>query len=154
VVEPDPHGKRGKVVRLPPLGVKAQQNYRLTGEILNRWEAKFGKGEIGSLRGCLQGLIGPTMAAGLLPPAGVVRAGALQHYPLSAMQRYPHNARRLPLVLNLRAGILVDACRSSLQSLLHAVAPLQRGQLLRFESNAVQAPQVGIYGRLLQRSFQ
>jgi len=100
VVEPDPAARRGKAVRLTPLGLKAQQTYRrLVGEIEQRWEAKFGKGEIRRLRESLQGLFdvrnenGSLLSAGLVPPPGIVRAGdqapalGRQHVAAAARQR-------------------------------------------------------------------
>jgi hypothetical protein len=80
LVEADPSARRGK--RLTLLGLKAQQTYRqLTGEIEKRWEASFGKEEIGRLRENLLGLFtqrdtdGLVLSACLVPPEGVVRAG-------------------------------------------------------------------------------
>jgi hypothetical protein len=84
VVEPDPAASRGKVVRLSPRGLKAQQAYhRLIGEIEKRWEARFGQEEIGRLRESLRGLLGrsiedlPVLSEGLVPPRGTMRAGDL-----------------------------------------------------------------------------
>lgn len=83
VIEPDPAAKRGKVVRLSPLGLAAQQMYRdLTAAIEKRWEAKFGKDKIGRLRESLRELFVPRsgdrllLAEGLVPAAGTVRSGA------------------------------------------------------------------------------
>jgi hypothetical protein len=82
VVEPDPTASRGKVVRLSPRGLTAQQTYqRLIWEIEKRWEARFGKAEIGRLRESLEGFLDrrsgdvPALLEGLLPPQGTVRAG-------------------------------------------------------------------------------
>jgi hypothetical protein len=82
VVTPDPTAKRGKVVRLSPRGLLVQREYhRLTGEIEKRWEQRFGKEPIATLRQSLQGLfdrrIGdtPLLAQGLIPPPGTVRGG-------------------------------------------------------------------------------
>ena len=82
VIEPDPTAKRGKVVRLSPLGVKAQQTYlRLVREIEKRWEDKFGKNEIHRLRESLEEMFNlrngdqSRMSAGMVPPQGVARAG-------------------------------------------------------------------------------
>jgi DNA-binding MarR family transcriptional regulator len=82
VVEADPAAKRGKVLRLSPLGLEAQQTYdRLVGEIEKRWEVRFGRSEIRRLRESLQELFDQRdgnqsrMSAGLVPPPGVVRAG-------------------------------------------------------------------------------
>ncbi len=82
VVEADPAARRGKVVRLTPLGLKAQQKYHhLVGEIEQRWEAKFGKDEVRGLRESLHLLFslrnekGLLMSVGLVPPEGVVRGG-------------------------------------------------------------------------------
>jgi hypothetical protein len=72
VIEPDPNAKRGKVVRLSPRGVKAQETYhRLIAEIEKRWEVKFGK----DLRESLQALYGSRLSEGLIPPPGTARAG-------------------------------------------------------------------------------
>jgi hypothetical protein len=82
VIEPDPTARRGKVVRLSPRGLRVQQTYhRLIGEIEKRWEARFGKEEVGRLRESLQGLLNrrrgdrPLLSEGLVPPQGTVRAG-------------------------------------------------------------------------------
>jgi hypothetical protein len=82
VVKPDPTASRGKVVCLSPRGLRAQQTYhRLIAEIEKRWEARFGKEEIGRLRESLQGLFdrrtgdGALLSEGLVPPQGTVRAG-------------------------------------------------------------------------------
>jgi hypothetical protein len=82
VVTSDPAASRGKVVSLSPKGLKAQQTYhRLIWEIEKRWEERFGKEALGTLRDSLQGLFdqhgedGPLMAEGLVPPAGTARAG-------------------------------------------------------------------------------
>jgi hypothetical protein len=82
VVEPDPTASRGKVVRLSLRGMRAQETYhQLMGEIEKRWEARFGKEEIGHLRESLQILFdlrnerGPLLSLGLIPPQGTVRAG-------------------------------------------------------------------------------
>jgi len=82
VVKPDPTARRGKVVGLSPRGLRAQQTYRrLIREIERRWEARFGKEEIGRLRESLHGLFdrrssgGPLLSEGMIPPPGTVRAG-------------------------------------------------------------------------------
>lgn len=81
-VEPDPTAKRGKVARLNPLGPKAKETYfRLIGKIEERWGKRFGKDVISRLREALWGLLnrhnadGPLLSVGLIPPAGIVRAG-------------------------------------------------------------------------------
>ncbi len=82
IVEADQTAKRGKCVRLTPLGLKAQQTYRrLAGEIETRWATRFGEGEIRNLRAALQGLLERRdgdrllLSVGLAPPQGVARAG-------------------------------------------------------------------------------
>jgi hypothetical protein len=82
VVTSDPSASRGKVVRLSPLGLKAQQAYhRLIGEIERRWEERFGKDTIARLRESLQGLFdrrsgdAPLLSEGLVAPPGTARAG-------------------------------------------------------------------------------
>ena len=55
VVEPDPAGGRGKVVRLTPSGRAARDgDRRLLGVVEQRWDARFGEGEIASLRDALE----------------------------------------------------------------------------------------------------
>jgi hypothetical protein len=83
VIEPDPAAKRGKVVRLSPLGLATQQIYRdLNAAIEKRWEAKFGRDKIGRLRESLRELFVPRsgdrllLSEGLVPAEGTVRSGA------------------------------------------------------------------------------
>jgi DNA-binding MarR family transcriptional regulator len=55
VVEPDPAGGRGRVVRLTPSGRDARDaDRRLLGVVEQRWDARFGAGEMGSLRAALE----------------------------------------------------------------------------------------------------
>jgi DNA-binding MarR family transcriptional regulator len=82
-VEVDPAANQGKRVGLTPRGLAAQKSYhRLTAEIEKRWERRFGKKEIQSLRQLLQGLFDPRpedrslLSEGLVAPPGVARAGA------------------------------------------------------------------------------
>jgi hypothetical protein len=82
LVEPDPTASRGKVVRLSERGLMVQQAYRrLIWAIENRWEERFGKEPVGTLRQMLQGLLdrhsggAPLLSIGLVPPRGTVRAG-------------------------------------------------------------------------------
>jgi hypothetical protein len=81
-VEPDPNASRGKLVRLTPLGIRAQETYhRLIREIETDWEARFGKETVRRLREALQDLFVPRngnrllIAEGLVPPDGTARAG-------------------------------------------------------------------------------
>ena len=83
VIEPDPAAKRGKVVRLSPRGLAAQQAYRdLNAAIEKRWEANFGKARIARLRDSLRELFVPRsgdrllLSEGLVPAEGTVRSGA------------------------------------------------------------------------------
>jgi hypothetical protein len=82
VVTSDPTASRGKVARLSPRGLRAQQHYqRLIWEIEKRWEERFGKDTIRTLRASLQELFdqhsggAPLISEGLVPPRGTVRAG-------------------------------------------------------------------------------
>jgi hypothetical protein len=83
VVTSDPTARRGKVVRLSERGLMAQgAYYRLNGDIEKRWEERFGKDRIDTLRESLQGLFdrqgiggAPLLSEGLVPPTGTVRAG-------------------------------------------------------------------------------
>ena len=82
-LENNPDKKRGKVVRLSPLGLKVQHSYlKLTAEIEDEWEQKFGGEKINGLRSTLQTLSNKKegeeliLASGLIPPEGVARAGA------------------------------------------------------------------------------
>lgn len=81
-VEPDPAARRGKVVRLTPPGLSAQQTYqKLTGEIEKRWGEGFGADVIRGLRDSLRQLFVPRsggralLSEGLVPPPGTARAG-------------------------------------------------------------------------------
>jgi DNA-binding MarR family transcriptional regulator len=82
VIEADRTAKRGKTLRLTPLGLQAQQTYRrLVREIEARWEPRFGRDEVRNLRASLQDLLEQRdgdrlrLSAGLVPPQGVARAG-------------------------------------------------------------------------------
>jgi hypothetical protein len=82
VVTPDPAARRGKIVCLSPRGLAVQETYhRLTAQIEQRWEARFGKEQICRLRESLQSLFdrrsgnGPLLSEGLIPPQGTARAG-------------------------------------------------------------------------------
>jgi hypothetical protein len=78
----DRSANRGKVVRLTPLGLRAQQTYlQLVVEIERRWEAKVGKAEICEIHRSLEELLnrregdGWLVAEGLKPAPDVLRAG-------------------------------------------------------------------------------
>ena len=82
VVEPDPVARRGKVARLTPLGLRAQQTYdKLNREIEDRWRARFGKEKIRKIIDCLGSLFMARregrllIAEGLVPAEGTIRAG-------------------------------------------------------------------------------
>lgn len=82
VVSADPAKGRGKLVRLSPRGLAAQQNYyRLAAEIEKRWALRFGKRAIQALHEALNGILSAehgerlAIVEGLIPPAGTVRAG-------------------------------------------------------------------------------
>ena len=84
VVGPDPTVKRGKALRLSGRGLLAQQQYRrLTAEIEQTWEKRFGRQKVDRLRSALLKLFdlegnGPyplLVSEGLAPPPGVVRSG-------------------------------------------------------------------------------
>jgi len=84
LLEPDPNGKRGKVLRLSPAGLRAQNAYhKLTNYIETDWEKRFGTAEVHALRSSLENLIEmrkgdkSILSLGLVPPAGVARAGTL-----------------------------------------------------------------------------
>ena len=85
IVEPDPNARRGKVVRLSPLGLRAQQTYReLVEKIEARWAEKFGNAAIQRLRKSLEQLIADRngnralLSEGLVPAEGTLRAGHQQ----------------------------------------------------------------------------
>jgi DNA-binding MarR family transcriptional regulator len=94
VVEPDQTGSRAKVARLTPQGREAQDAYRqLLGIIEKRWQARFGKDTIGTLREPLERLVGEATAQtsplfrGLEPypdgwRASVRKPNTLPHYPM------------------------------------------------------------------------
>jgi DNA-binding MarR family transcriptional regulator len=93
VVEADQTGSRGKVARLTPKGREAQDAYRrLLGIIEERWQTRFGKDAIHTLRQSLERLVGEPaqpspLFRGLEPyPAGwrasVRKPNTLPHYPM------------------------------------------------------------------------
>ena len=94
VIEPDPSASRGKVARLTPKGREAQDAFRqLLGVIEERWQARFGKDTISTLRELLERLVGvPTaqlspLFQGLEPypdgwRASVHKPATLPHYPM------------------------------------------------------------------------
>jgi DNA-binding MarR family transcriptional regulator len=94
LVEPDPAGSRGKVVRLTSLGREAQNAYHhLVWAIEERWQTRFGKDTSSALRRALERLVGASTAQlsplfkGLEPyPDGwralVRQAATLPHYPM------------------------------------------------------------------------
>lgn len=82
VLETDPAARRGKVIRLSPRGLAAQRNYqRLTAEIEKRWESRFGRQNMASLRESLETLLNAEkedhllLAEGLVPAKGTIRSG-------------------------------------------------------------------------------
>jgi hypothetical protein len=81
-VAPDPRASRGKIASLTRLGRQCEETYhRLTAEIEQRWRSRFGKSAISELRKSILQLFERReeqnlMAQGLIPPAGVARAGA------------------------------------------------------------------------------
>jgi DNA-binding MarR family transcriptional regulator len=94
LVEPDPTARRGKLVRLTPKGLKAQEKYhRLLGVTEKGWEARFGEDGIATLREALERLVGDATAdaspllIGLEPYPDGWRASRRQtdqlpHYPM------------------------------------------------------------------------
>jgi DNA-binding MarR family transcriptional regulator len=94
VVEPDQTASRTKIVRLTPIGRKAQDAYRqLLVAIEERWQARFGKNTISGLWEALEELVGEPVGGtsplfrGLEPyPDGwralVRKPNTLPHYPM------------------------------------------------------------------------
>jgi DNA-binding MarR family transcriptional regulator len=94
IIEPDPVGSRGKVVRLTPQGREAQDTYHhLVWAIEERWQTRFGKDTIRALRRALERLVGESTAQlsplfkGLEPysdgwRASVRQTAMLPHYPM------------------------------------------------------------------------
>ena len=94
LVEGDPTASRGKVVRLTPKGLKAQDKYRRDlRETEEQWKDRFGEDNISSLRGFLEQLVGEAtyqrspLFQGLQPypdgwRASVRRPETLPHYPM------------------------------------------------------------------------
>jgi len=105
VTGPGPAASRGKLIRLTPGGLAAQDDYlRRLDEVERRWRAQYGAGEIGALRRSLWSVTGqrdegrPRLAQGLRPYPDGWRAarpylrqttavlsdphGALPHYPM------------------------------------------------------------------------
>jgi DNA-binding MarR family transcriptional regulator len=94
VLEPDPTAARAKLVRLTPKGRLAQDAYRQGLSVIeDRWQARFGQGDISKLRESLEALVGAPNAElsplflGLEPhPSGwralVPKPDTLPHYPM------------------------------------------------------------------------
>jgi len=79
----DPTGKPGKIVFLNSRGVEAVDRYhQIAKEVEARWQERIGQNIMTTLRNSLEGLLCPSaegksrIADGLIPPPGVVRAGA------------------------------------------------------------------------------
>jgi len=100
----DPAASRGKLVRLTPRGLAAQDDcLRLLDDVERRWRARYGAGEIGALRRSLQSVTGqrdaggPRLAQGLRPYPDGWRAArpylrqttAVLSDPQGALPRYP-----------------------------------------------------------------
>jgi hypothetical protein len=84
VVESDPSGRRGKVAKLSPAGLKAQKAYyQLTSEIAKEWEGRFGAAKVRGLRSALEAVLSlqkdgrSVIGHGMVPPEGVIRAGSV-----------------------------------------------------------------------------
>jgi hypothetical protein len=82
VVGSAPPPRRGKLVRLSPLGLLARKNYyNVTSAVEKRWETHFGKPKIRRLRESLSGLFVPRrgerllIGEGFIPREGTVRSG-------------------------------------------------------------------------------
>ncbi len=82
VVESAPLPRRGKLVRLSPVGLLARENYyNVTSAVEKRWETHFGKQKIRRLRESLSGLFVARggerllIAEGFISPEGTVRSG-------------------------------------------------------------------------------
>jgi len=80
VVEPNPTGGRGQVVKLTPLGQQAWAcDLELLAAVEQRWQERFAGGEVGQLRSSLLGLFDlghgrARLAEGLIPPVDGWRA--------------------------------------------------------------------------------
>jgi hypothetical protein len=81
-VEPAPAGARGKVVRLSPCGLEARQKYHMLVDAIElEWQDQYGKRAVGNLRQALVEIREQRdgdrwrLSTGLVPPAGVARAG-------------------------------------------------------------------------------
>jgi DNA-binding MarR family transcriptional regulator len=92
IIEPDPTATRGKIVRLTPKGLSAQDAYRrLPGEIERRWQQRFGAETIRDMRESLERLVGEPnrspLRAGMEPYADGWRASlprpeVVPHHPM------------------------------------------------------------------------
>ena len=97
VEEPDPAANRGKVARLTPAGLRAQDLYlELLGTVEDRWTQRFGSDTIGALRQPLEALADG--ADGQPPPL----FQALEPYPDNwrASVRPPRTLPHYPMVLH------------------------------------------------------
>lgn len=88
VVEPDPAGSRAKIARLTAKGLETQDTYRrLLGIVEERWQVRFSKDSIRTLRELLERMAGGPLFSGLEPYADGWRASVrkpqtLPHYPM------------------------------------------------------------------------
>ena len=90
VLEPDPSGARGKVIRLTGKGQRAQDKYRgLLRVAEERWERQFGSDVLARLRASLEQVLGDSalLRQGMRPypdgwRASVRTAATLPHYPM------------------------------------------------------------------------
>ena len=90
VLEPDPSGARGQVIRLTGKGLKAQDKYRrLLRETEERWDRQFGSDAVARLRASLEQVLGDDalLREGMQPYPDGWRASArtpatLPHYPM------------------------------------------------------------------------
>ena len=97
VVEPEQTGSRTKIVRLTPIGRKAQDAYRqLLVIVEERWQARFGKNTIDGLREALEELVGEPAAEASPLIRGV------EPYPdgWRALVRKPNTLPHYPMVLH------------------------------------------------------
>jgi DNA-binding MarR family transcriptional regulator len=90
VLEPDPSGALGKVIRLTEKGQKAQDKYRrLLRETEERWEQQYGSDALARLRASLERVLGDDapLGQGMRPypdgwRASVRPPATLPHYPM------------------------------------------------------------------------
>jgi hypothetical protein len=119
VVEAEPEGGKGSVVRLSVRGMYAHMVYRqITADLEYRWETRYGRSTVRNLRASLERVLDrkeggrSVLGEGLVPPSGTVRAG--DSFPHPGSRTAGPAARRRGREYRLQAGRFVEDPSGSL----------------------------------------